>query len=171
MYTYIIESKGLTKIGRAINVDRRMKQYATHNPHIELLKVIEGDYEQFLQDVFSQKKISTEWFSLTKEDVANIDMIIEAGTALGKEREIDSDLAIKILLRKHSKHADLSMIIDINNNRLTLNEKSFNELLKEIENKLRYYIKIEEKKNSQSADNQSKSDEKTKKDFEADQTK
>jgi hypothetical protein len=76
MYTYTIESQGLYKIGKAKNVEKRIKAYKTHNPMFKLIKTIEGDYEEQLHIIYKNKRSHLEWFNLTQDDVLNVENII-----------------------------------------------------------------------------------------------
>jgi hypothetical protein len=72
MYTYIIESQGYHKIGRAKNVLTRMKNYDTHNPLYTILKIYEGDYEEWLHVQFRKKHVKLEWYKLSEEDIEQL---------------------------------------------------------------------------------------------------
>lgn len=79
MYTYIIKSHDLHKIGKAKDVKKRMKEFSTGNPSIELIKTIDGDYESYLHKNYKDKRVVGEWFKLTNEDINNIDKLVENG--------------------------------------------------------------------------------------------
>jgi hypothetical protein len=73
-YIYLIKSQNLYKIGRAKNIDSRIKKYITENPYeIEVIfKVFVDDYfseEEKLLKMFESRWIRGEWFSLNDEDV------------------------------------------------------------------------------------------------------
>ena len=72
MYTYIMKSQGLYKIGKAIDVNARLKGFQCGNPYIELIKIIQGNHERKLHQLYKEKRVRGEWFSLTEEDVNNI---------------------------------------------------------------------------------------------------
>lgn len=72
MYTYIIESQGLYKIGKAKDIEVRLKAYDTHNPNYTLLKVYHGDYELWLQRKYHKNKVKGEWYSMSQEEVIEI---------------------------------------------------------------------------------------------------
>lgn len=95
MYTYIMKSHDLYKIGKAIDVNRRIKGFKVGNPDIELVKTIDGNYENHLHKYHKEKRKSGEWFNLNTEDIDNIDIIIKEE----KERresiiEIDKNIDI-----------------------------------------------------------------------------
>lgn len=77
MYTYIMKSHDLHKIGKAINVEERIKIFRTGNPTIEVIKVIEGNYESILHKYYKEKRVCGEWFNLTKEEIDYIDTVIK----------------------------------------------------------------------------------------------
>ena len=76
MYTYIIESQGLYKIGKALNIEKRLKGYRTHNPTFQLVKTIPGDYENILHKAYWEKRSHLEWYKLSQEDVDEIENIV-----------------------------------------------------------------------------------------------
>lgn len=76
MYTYIIESQGLYKIGKATDVEKRMSNFKTGNPSFILIKTIEGDHESFLHKHFKEKRSHLEWFSLSEEDISSIERVL-----------------------------------------------------------------------------------------------
>lgn len=61
---YFIKSNGFVKIGYAKNIDKRMKQYYTHNPDFQLLDSIDGELqeEKFLHKILKNYQFRTEWF-------------------------------------------------------------------------------------------------------------
>lgn len=77
-YVYLVqEPKGTYKIGRALDVQDRMRTFGIKLPYkVDLLAVIQsGDYvatEQELHFKFAEKRVDGEWFALTDEDVAYI---------------------------------------------------------------------------------------------------
>lgn len=72
MYTYILKSHDLYKIGKAINVEKRIKEFSTGNPSIELIKTIDGNCESYLHRKYKDKRVVGEWFQLTVEDIDEI---------------------------------------------------------------------------------------------------
>jgi len=76
-YIYVIESTGLYKIGRTLNIQSRMKTYVTENPHPTKL-IIDAqvnDYESVektLHKTFKNKRVRGEWFNLNKKDLIEI---------------------------------------------------------------------------------------------------
>lgn len=69
MYTYIMKSVDLHKIGKAMNPQERLKGFQTGNPYIELVKTIEGNYESYLHQKYKDKRVTGEWFKLTEDDI------------------------------------------------------------------------------------------------------
>lgn len=78
-YTYIIESQGYYKIGKAIDIDKRMKSYDTHNPMYKLVKVYEGNHEKMLHKKYKNKHSHLEWFNLTISDIQEL-LVMELTT-------------------------------------------------------------------------------------------
>ena len=76
-YIYIIKSKNLYKIGRAINIRNRVKTYRTENPFgiKVILQQKVNDYigiETKLLKKFKSKQVKGEWFKLNKQDIEQI---------------------------------------------------------------------------------------------------
>lgn len=61
---YLIESSDYYKIGYASDIDRRLKQYNTHNPDYIVLDIKEGDTkdEALLHKKCKEFRIKGEWF-------------------------------------------------------------------------------------------------------------
>jgi hypothetical protein len=61
---YLIESSDYYKIGYASDIDRRLKQYNTHNPDYIVLDIKEGDTkdEALLHRKCKEFRIKGEWF-------------------------------------------------------------------------------------------------------------
>jgi hypothetical protein len=81
-YIYLIKSQNLYKIGRAKKIKDRIRAYKTENPFgIEILLQVKVDNyikeENMLLDMFKEKKVRGEWFSLNEEDVELIKEIYE----------------------------------------------------------------------------------------------
>lgn len=72
MYTYILKSHDLYKIGKANNVQNRLRSIKTGNPYVELIQTINGNYEKYLHHKYKEKRIIGEWFSLSTADLAYI---------------------------------------------------------------------------------------------------
>ena len=73
-FVYIIKVNDFYKIGRATNINGRMKRYITENPYeTELIfKKEVDDYvkvEEFLLEKFKDKRVRSEWFKLTEDDI------------------------------------------------------------------------------------------------------
>ena len=61
---YLIQSNDYIKIGYTVNLEKRLKQYNTHNPEYKILYVREGTAsdEYFLHKIFEKYLINdTEW--------------------------------------------------------------------------------------------------------------
>jgi len=101
MYTYIIESQGLYKIGRAIDLEKRLRGYKTHNPSFKVVKVIDGDYEKELHHAFKKRRSHLEWYKLDLNTIENIEKYINYD-----ERE--TERAIK-LRETHKKYEGLKI--------------------------------------------------------------
>jgi hypothetical protein len=72
MYTYIIKTVDLYKIGRAVDPHKRIQSFECGNPYIEIVKIMKGNHESYLHRKFSDKRVKGEWFRLTDEDIATI---------------------------------------------------------------------------------------------------
>lgn len=61
---YLIESSDYYKIGYASDIDRRLKQYNTHNPDYVVIDIKEGDTkdEALLHKKCKEFRIKGEWF-------------------------------------------------------------------------------------------------------------
>lgn len=73
-YVYVLKSQELYKIGRAVNLTKRMYGYTLHNPfgiEIKLSKIVSDSkgVERKLHKLFQQKNVSGEWFSLSDADL------------------------------------------------------------------------------------------------------
>ena len=66
---YLIKDREYLKIGYTKNIDSRMSNYRTHNPHFELLAYKEGlkQDESKLHKLCSNYKHTTEWFHYNDE--------------------------------------------------------------------------------------------------------
>lgn len=105
MYTYIIESQGLHKIGKTGNLEKRYKGIETNNPIFQVVREIEGDIEKLLHNTMKEKHVKLEWYKLNEEDIKLIDTIIEShkSTYIGtpnkeqKKKGLNTAVDIKIL--------------------------------------------------------------------------
>lgn len=61
-----------TKIGKSININKRIKYFKTINPSIQLVTIIDNDIELKLHYEYEHKRIIGEWFNLTENDIINI---------------------------------------------------------------------------------------------------
>lgn len=119
MYTYIIESQGLHKIGKAEDINNRMADYRTHNPVFNLLRTIAGDYEKELHKKFNKKRSHLEWYNLNDGDVEKIDK--EYQTIVPEK--IEKQRTEKVLLQVIEKY------LEYNTNEFYLNVKRKEELV------------------------------------------
>jgi len=76
MKTYVIKSgnSDYYKIGKTSRtVPSRLKELQTGNPHpLKVVKVLSGDLEGYYHDKFSHKRVSGEWFKLSRRDLKQI---------------------------------------------------------------------------------------------------
>lgn len=71
--TYLVSgSNGLIKIGKTIDVNKRIKVLQSINPEIKIIACCDKDVELELHEKYSKKRIQSEWFSLTKDDIDEI---------------------------------------------------------------------------------------------------
>lgn len=77
--TYIIYDKHrkLHKIGRTVEIDRRMKAVKNVVPDIELICVCNNDLEILLHNCFKEKRINGEWFDLNENDIEDIKRVFK----------------------------------------------------------------------------------------------
>lgn len=66
---YLIEQDNFYKIGYTSNLERRLKEYSTHNINFKLIDIIEGDksFEDLLHKKFKHLKYNNEWFHKNDE--------------------------------------------------------------------------------------------------------
>lgn len=73
---FVQEGEGLIKIGKTVDIERRMSGIQTHCPNpIRLLAYMEGGtrgLEGKLHRLFKDKRVRGEWFDLTLEDIQSI---------------------------------------------------------------------------------------------------
>ena len=77
-YVYVIKCQDYYKIGKANNVDSRLRDLQVSNPYdLELIKTFEVDdgfrFEKFLHKTFKNKHSRGEWFKLSREDLVKIE--------------------------------------------------------------------------------------------------
>lgn len=72
--TYILLdiASGLYKIGRAVDVEKRVKDLSVANTNLSIVLSIGRDVENELHKAYSGKRVESEWFRLTKKDVSDI---------------------------------------------------------------------------------------------------
>nr|DAD94560.1 MAG TPA: hypothetical protein [Siphoviridae sp. ctREU2] len=66
---YLIESGNYVKIGYAKDIDKRMLQYATHNPNFSLVDATYGELsdEKDLHRILKPYRYINEWYYFNKE--------------------------------------------------------------------------------------------------------
>lgn len=80
-YLYIIKSRNLYKIGKTNSLEQRLEAIRSTNPHeVELVHSARFDkaipIEKALHKFFKTKRVSREWFALSKEDISRIGQTI-----------------------------------------------------------------------------------------------
>lgn len=78
MFTYIMKSQDLYKIGKSNDVESRLKCFKIGNPFIELITKYEGNLEGRLHDKFKDKRVTGEWFRLDESDLRDADEFIKS---------------------------------------------------------------------------------------------
>lgn len=77
MYTYILKSNELYKIGITHNFKQRLNQHRGSNPRIQPVAVYLGEYEREILKMFEKNiKHRKEWLLITSADIQNIDTLI-----------------------------------------------------------------------------------------------
>lgn len=80
-YVYLMKSNNLYKIGLTGNWEKRLKRLKTGNPNIEkvIAKRVEDckEAESKLHKRYKSKRESGEWFSLTDQDIKDIDAFLD----------------------------------------------------------------------------------------------
>lgn len=69
-YTYVIKDKvsNLSKIGKTVDLNKRLSMLSAGNPNLSLEYVFYGDIENLMHKTFSAKRVKGEWFLLSEED-------------------------------------------------------------------------------------------------------
>lgn len=72
--TYILldSPSGLYKIGRAVDVKKRVKDLSVANANLSIVMIIERNVENELHKAYSDKRVKSEWFRLTEKDIKDI---------------------------------------------------------------------------------------------------
>jgi len=74
-FVYIAKSKGLYKIGVTKDLVKRLKQFTTGNPEIEIIASLKTSYynaneiERKLHNVYKLNNIKNEWFNFSKNEI------------------------------------------------------------------------------------------------------
>ena len=75
-FLYIIENNGIYKIGYSSNWKERKKQYKLHLGNVNIIYLLKSfncfDLENIIHDKYKLKRVSGEWFSLSKQDIIDI---------------------------------------------------------------------------------------------------
>lgn len=75
-YVYVLESRGLYKIGRTNDLTRRLNEHLTAAPDARYVHTIRSENERALEKelhgLFAAKRVTREWFALTRNDLALI---------------------------------------------------------------------------------------------------
>ena len=93
VYLMYLPSRGIYKIGRTKNIDRRLARLQQkHGQDLALVKAIEhfhaSDTELLLHDHFCDKRLDGEWFCLDAKDLERFELyagIYEKQTRVTKE--------------------------------------------------------------------------------------
>lgn len=83
-YVYVLRAdNGLCKIGKARNIDDRIKQLGLILPYeLELVAIIQSlnysDLEKHLHEYFSEQRIRGEWFNLSQDDIDQLNNLAKS---------------------------------------------------------------------------------------------
>ena len=80
-YCYLMYDGKYYKIGKSIHPQKRLKQFKTANPNIEIVAISKLVAEKDLHSLYKNKNITLEWFDLTNEDVNEIKLLFKDGKA------------------------------------------------------------------------------------------
>ena len=74
---YVMESMGLYKIGQTKNIENRLSDIRTSNPHgVQLLEYTKVEcaekVEEKYHDIYDEKRVSGEWFNLSKSELDEV---------------------------------------------------------------------------------------------------
>jgi hypothetical protein len=90
-FVYLIKHNDLYKIGRAQDVERRIADIAIVPGEFSLIHSVKAEYscsaETFLHRKYKHKRIHREWFALTEQDVADIQVF--------KDGDLDGDFILQ----------------------------------------------------------------------------
>lgn len=80
---YLLNSNGLYKIGISNRPEKRLKQFKTGNPSIQLIcysqKVFFAQWlEKHLHKLFSKDNVNGEWFQLNEESVLTLKKLLSS---------------------------------------------------------------------------------------------
>lgn len=105
---YVLKSNGAVKIGKTINLDRRIRQHKTSNPFTTLIytKVCDEKYEKYLHRKLKKYLIegATEWFEYYDSIIEDIDYWL----SLDFNFEFDSDTKKDIEMISNMKFKGIS---------------------------------------------------------------
>lgn len=71
-YIFIDNAAGLYKIGRAVDIEKRLNTLSVANANLSVALTIGYDVENELHKTYSKKKVKSEWFRLTEKDIEDI---------------------------------------------------------------------------------------------------
>lgn len=82
-FVYVMQNRrnGLFKIGFSKRPSFREKTLQSEEPEVEMIFAYKGsiEIEKKIHDKYSKKRIRGEWFNLSKEDLASIELMIDGG--------------------------------------------------------------------------------------------
>lgn len=116
---YLIECGDYYKIGYASDIDRRLKQYNTHNPDYVVIDIKEGDTkdEALLHRKCKEFRIKGEWFEKCAD-------VLDAWYTYERINDeyifTDLDIDISELLLSLLRRSTKNLVIDIDNISLLL---------------------------------------------------
>lgn len=72
--TYILldNAAKLYKIGRATDVEKRLSSLTVANPSLSIALVINANVENRLHKEYANKRVKSEWFKLSEDDIRSI---------------------------------------------------------------------------------------------------
>lgn len=80
IYCYLIYDGSLYKIGKSKDPNKRLKEFKTGNPSVEIICTSKFIPEKFLHDTFFEKNFDREWFDLDLIDLNCIKEMMKAKT-------------------------------------------------------------------------------------------
>lgn len=68
------------KIGKSKHPEKRLKEFKTANPSIDLVSYYEGDIEILCHQKFWKNRIKNEWFNFNNEEISRVLKFMNANT-------------------------------------------------------------------------------------------